>query len=339
MFIQFIKSKPFTGAKLLCVHIGPFVTHKLTIVFLYIIEITYTAEYISILGKTMESYGVLQNFSVYKFGKFNDTQANEWFGVTTSSKYIMNNGFCAWNISLGDLDIEIDTFTNFPFKVYLADKKVSPYYMLDTNALRGDPIKIEDRKARHYRISFEEVHWLEEAGDCINYGEGAQYMSYADCVAQEHAEIFTPILGCQPPWLSAPDHPDNCQGQIPMTPEQFEDWSSKRRDFMIDVKNRGKGDSGNCLKPCTGLFADSKLFIEERNAAFAYLTFVKQVKVTRYVRSYGIFELVVDVGSSLGLWIGLSIVGVFDLVLDAVITIRKRFYERQQNTGKSIMPK
>ena len=109
---------------------------------------------------------------------------------------------------------------------------------------------------------------------------------------------------------------------------------------MVDIKNRGKGDSGNCLKPCKGLFADSKLFIEERNVAFAYLTFVKQVKVTRYVRSYGLFELVVDVGSSLGLWIGLSIVGVFDLVLDAVINIRKRFWDKQKNTkGKSIMPK
>ena len=104
-----------------------------------------------------------------------------------------------------------------------------------------------------------------------------------------------------------------------------------------------KGDSGNCLKPCKGLFADSKMFIEketeENEEMVAYLTFVKEVKVTKYVRSYGLFELVVDVGSSLGLWIGLSIVGVFDLVLDAVITIRKRFYERQQNTGKSIMPK
>ena len=290
----------------------------------------------------MESYGVLEELSVAKYGKVNDTQTHESFKVSTSSKFIINNGFCAWNISLMELDIEISITKNlsYPYKVYLMDKNISTYYMLDNNALRGESIKIEDNKARYYRISFEEVHWLEEAGDCINYGNGAQYMSYADCVAQEHAEIFKPVLGCRPPWLSAPGHPDNCRGQTPLTSTQSEDWLIKLGDFIFDVKRRGKGDSGNCLKPCKGLFADSKMFFEkepeENEEIFVSLTFVKEVKVTKYLRSYGLFELVVDVGSSLGLWIGLSIVGLFDLVLDAGTLIRKRFFDHEKNTkGKN----
>ena len=277
----------------------------------------------------MESYGVLEELSVAKYGKVNDTQTHESFKVSTSSKFIINNGFCAWNISLMELDIEISITKNlsYPYKVYLMDKNISTYYMLDNNALRGESIKIEDGKARYYRISFEEVHWLEEAGDCINYGNGAQYMSYADCVAQEHAEIFKQILGCRPPWLSSPGHPDNCQGQTSLTTKQYKDWSIKRGDFYVDVKKKGKGDSGNCLKPCKGLFADSKLFSEEETEEdpLVFMTFVEEVKVTQYLRSYGLFELVVDVGSSLGLWIGLSIVGLFDLLLNTGTLIRKRF--------------
>ena len=287
----------------------------------------------------MERYGVPQDFSIFHYGKANHSKPPQYFESNITYKFMVENGYCAWNITLSDMDIEISTYNNdnnsYPLKVYLADKNISPYYMLDTNTLRGESIKIGDNKARRYKISFEEVHWLEETGDCINYGYGAQYMSYADCVAQEHAEIFKPILGCRPPWLSGPDNSDNCKGQTPLTSEQLDDWHIKLDDFMFDLKRRGKGDSGNCLKPCKGLFADSKMFIEmepEENDFFAYLTFVREVKVTKYVRSYGLFELVVDVGSSLGLWIGLSIVGLFDLVLDAGTLIRTRFFDHEKKT-------
>ena len=292
----------------------------------------------------MEEYGVLQGFKIHNYGKVNESEPLWYFESDTASKFMVENGYCAWNTSLREMDVEINVFNydynSYPLKVYLADKNRSPYYMLDINTLRGEPIKIGDEKTRHYKISFEEVHWLEEAGDCINYGDGAQYMSYADCVAQEHAEIFKPILGCRPPWMSAPGHPDNCRGQTPLTSQQSEDWLNKLEDFIFDVKRRGKGDSGNCLKPCKGLFADSKMFIEkeaeENEEIFVSLTFVKEVKVTKYLRSYGLFELVVDVGSSLGLWIGLSIVGLFDLVLDAGTLIRKRFFDNEKNTkGKN----
>ena len=207
--------------------------------------------------------------------------------------------------------------------------------MLDINTLRGEPIKIGDEKTRHYKISFEEVHWLEEAGDCINYGDGAQYMSYADCVAQEHAEIFEPILGCRPPWLSAPGHPENCQGKILWANVQSKEWRRSIKEFELNYLISGKAHTENCLKPCKGLLAYSKLIRSEdyrRDFAKTFLNFPKEVKVTKYVRTYGLFELVVDVGSSLGLWIGLSIVGVFDIVLNTGIFIKKSSCERKKDT-------
>ena len=39
--------------------------------------------------------------------------------------------------------------------------------------------------------------------------------------------------------------------------------------------------------------------------------------VVRYNMAYEVFDLVVEVGSSLGLWVGLSALGIFDLVLAA----------------------
>ena len=37
--------------------------------------------------------------------------------------------------------------------------------------------------------------------------------------------------------------------------------------------------------------------------------------MTRYLNAYDFFDLVVEAGSSLGLWIGLSALGVFDLLV------------------------
>ena len=48
-----------------------------------------------------------------------------------------------------------------------------------------------------------------------------------------------------------------------------------------------------------------------------YLQLSPQVQVKEYHEAYDVFDLVVEVGSSLGLWIGLSALGVFDLLLKA----------------------
>ena len=57
------------------------------------------------------------------------------------------------------------------------------------------------------------------------------------------------------------------------------------------------------------------------------LSFQKRVKVTTYLNAYGLFDLVVEAGSSLGLWIGLSALGVFELVLEVVDVVLKKARE------------
>ena len=53
------------------------------------------------------------------------------------------------------------------------------------------------------------------------------------------------------------------------------------------------------------------------------LNFNRQVKATRYLPAYGLFDLVVEVGSSLGLWIGLSGLGLYDLAIQTAKAIKK----------------
>ena len=48
------------------------------------------------------------------------------------------------------------------------------------------------------------------------------------------------------------------------------------------------------------------------------------LKVTRHAQAYGLFELVVDLGSSLSLWLGLSMIGVVDDAREAVLSLYQR---------------
>ena len=83
-------------------------------------------------------------------------------------------------------------------------------------------------------------------------------------------------------------------------------------------------ESQTCLRPCQEVKAISKLKNwAQLSTDYSVklmginLNFRKTVKVTTHHKAYGLFDLIVDVGSSLGLWIGLSALGMFDLVIEA----------------------
>ena len=77
-------------------------------------------------------------------------------------------------------------------------------------------------------------------------------------------------------------------------------------------------ESKNCKLPCTILSAKStylqKLFaLNQTNLLNLY--FSNAVQVERIVLAYDLEDLLVEVGSCLGLWLGLSVVGIFDIVV------------------------
>ena len=71
-------------------------------------------------------------------------------------------------------------------------------------------------------------------------------------------------------------------------------------------------------QPCSqvGLHAQLTHTENDGNTRQLRLAFYPEVKVIQHEIAYGMFELVVDVGSSLGLWIGLTFIGIFDGLVD-----------------------
>ena len=224
---------------------------------------------------------------------------------------------------------------NADVRIVLADPQTNLFYKINTDSMTGDPIASKQGYRLSYLVEFEEIHWLKESGECTNYGEGAEFKTIADCVANKQENVFSPILGCKVPWLAAPEDPNICKGTVELDSKTKNSIRSEIQSVFTNLEQMMVEDQfRTCLKPCQELKVHSKLrgqlkFVQERGRRnikryAIVLSFKKKVKVTRYFNGYGLFDLVVEAGSSLGLWIGLSALGVFDLVVELVDVVLKK---------------
>ena len=71
-------------------------------------------------------------------------------------------------------------------QVLIQEAGSSPYYQINQDFLHGDIIEMGNKTDKFYDVSFEEVIVMnEEEGECTSYGEGAEFRTYADCVASK----------------------------------------------------------------------------------------------------------------------------------------------------------
>ena len=169
-------------------------------------------------------------------------------------------------------------------------------------------------------------------GEFTNYGEKAVFKTFADCIAYKEEKTIRPILGCMVPWMAAPDYPGMCKGRVPFPDVGIPYKLFRFINHLKDTRGlKVLGFPTAYLKSCLELKVNSRLNSKRRRGkGMEYgknaLHFQRTVKVTRYIQAYGLFDLVVEVGSSLGLWIGLSGLGVYDLILEVAWNLKKRIW-------------
>ena len=73
-----------------------------------------------------------------------------------------------------------------------------------------------------------------------------------------------------------------------------------------------------CKLPCKEMKIKVEHVVSFKMDGFEFIELRVQPKVMiiRQEASYSIFDLIVEVGSALGLWIGLSVLGVFNVMLE-----------------------
>ena len=85
-----------------------------------------------------------------------------------------------------------------------------------------------------------------------------------------------------------------------------------------------------CKIPCEYTTNHVQLVAEKPDAYHEHwitinLRFNKMVEVKKKIIAYDMFDFIIDAGSSLGLWLGLSALGIFDLFIDVYKLISIKF--------------
>ena len=249
------------------------------------------------------------------------------------------NGFCEqYRTSASALSktIKIRFFRGLKanaFEVFIVDPGRNLYYMINTGMVKGDRIEIKkqlskqtvkeegfvkaEKFKRYFFIHLEEVHQDPNDGRCTNYGKKFTFRSYAECIKNEQDKIFRPILGCKVPWLAARYQSAGfCKEEVNLTKENWDTYAGNISKIIMTTKTGQPEPNKECLEPCVGLNIYSKLTAEESTGIDEIvLHFQQSVQVITHVQAYGIMDLWVEVGGSLGLWVGISAVGIFDLLL------------------------
>ena len=103
------------------------------------------------LGKSIEDYGLFKDLLMFSV---EDSQRDKDKPVNKSYEFTWIDGLCAHGVSVKDLFyFQIKNLEKkFPLKIIIADKSRSPYYMLDTQTLSGEPLQLAAGKHKYYSI-------------------------------------------------------------------------------------------------------------------------------------------------------------------------------------------
>ena len=191
--------------------------------------------------------------------------------------------------------------------------------------MAGERISIlVDNKTKYYdfQVKLTENRKETQDGSCMNY-PSLEHQSYTTCIDEELRGFVVPTLGCMIPWMS---ELEQCAGNVTRLTNnhQIEKWLSD----VIQESWRGfQYKSTRCPLPCNLITGKASYLLSgeyEHNIFGLYLE--DEVKVERIMLAYGFTDLLVEIGSCLGLWLGLSVVGIFDIVVTIVANVQHSLY-------------
>ena len=133
--------------------------------------------------------------------------------------------------------------------------------------------------------------------------------SYGDCTEYIMKEMFLEKYGCLPPWF-----PRN-KGMTCEMEKEMTDKRVKVDEFVSFMLGRDLKLFDSCMSPCLEMnIGLKKTTHSTNNRKYAKISFVTKGEVVVYKNTYtyDTFNLIVDIGSALGLWLGLSVLCIFD---------------------------
>ena len=247
--------------------------------------------------------------------------------VKKEERFIIPYGHCLdlhnTSMNKGDGAIRVQ-IKKGKYRMYITDPAMGLYYKISEPSMVGDIIQFDTEFNRstiskiNYLIKVEQtlLDPTKPGEECSSYDEYNTFKSYAECIYSEHVAKVFPELGCNIPWMS---QNDTCQGFINYT--YSPETNKYLRDIIYYSATALNLPSTSCKVPCDKLSVTSKYLstTETINGINSFnLHFDPTIRVSESISQYNGFDLTVEVGSALGLWLGLSAIGLFDYMIEII---------------------
>ncbi len=258
---------------------------------------------------------------------------------TVYDKYLVKSIILSETSEFPDVKSSIVFLPSFGFckEITKYDPLYELYVIIPSNHQGKTRIFITDRNYRSYISPYYSTHKgnaiLVDYGDTVRYDVKFQVFStctivnheqydYSSCVDDGIKNTIGRTFGCVPPWMS----PNNtCNGIYPGNfRNKIADFNKKYVRTALTLQNNDieKSCQKNCKVTDSTVSFRHRETIEKSVSTTVAFNFEQQVKQFETIYSYNLYHFIIDVGSSLGLWFGLSVLSLNHL---AIVKNRKIF--------------
>ena len=233
---------------------------------------------------------------------------------------------------LFDIEIQTDDWAKPEALIMITDPYQRTYFNIATLSNSGEKILLERlyQKVINIKVHIKDITDPLTKGTCENYDSRGN--TYQDCVDEKMNEMLSPELGCLPPWLSPRNQclnsytgPEFVKFNATLSGHNF---TEDIVDPILDMK-KTKTEL-ECLSHC--LRMENTVSLQWRDkvadkATKVVLQFEKDVVLSKTIVTYFLSDFAIDIGSTLGFWLGLSVFGLTDLV-ETVAEYAKTIFKR-----------
>ena len=226
--------------------------------------------------------------------------------------FIQPSGYCQ---EVTKLESTIKVLSTVETKVYIVDPQTDNDIRIELIDPEADFMEItptffgtfEDLKLFLTLEIYDDS--IQDGETCTNYQKISS--SYGDCMYLKTKYIFSSILGCLPPWFPGKES-EKCTNAVTNLEEESQQKFQKLAKKMY---RREPLNDFDCKSSCVKMKVSARKMYHKKNyleRGKITLTFDEKVIVQQLTPNYKFFDLITELGSALGLWLGLSVLSLLD---------------------------
>jgi hypothetical protein len=269
-------------------------------------------------SKNKSYIDIEQDLFNYNYTDFTvDNADNELF-------FIQSHGYCQQVLNFSMNSIQ-NIFSYHPIRIFILDPHRSTQLRIEQNL--GQTSTLFAGNNRNEFIVYKLVYILQDDSihdglKCTDYRKIAS--SYDSCVQDNVLQKLHDWYGCVPIWF--PYKNEKCSlSNNPLKNETV--------DYIFDLVNLLEIKT-DCKPSCLRLeikLQEVQKFSNYPSEAVIQLMHEKNFEVLKTVYAYDGFSLIVELGSALGLWLGLSVIGMLDIIIVCGLRFQQVFAIKTRN--------